>query len=89
MLTGLPIICIEGDATGRAVGQVAGITVPLSPDIPPIEGLAQAIAALDSGEERRQALAREAQKMALDLYSYEALVRRVEDIYNHLIKGTS
>lgn len=89
MLTGLPIICIEGDATGRAVGQHAGITVPLSPDMPPVEGLAQAIASLDRDEERRQALAREARKIALDIYSYEALARRVEDIYGQLIKGTS
>lgn len=88
MRTGLPIVCIEGDATGRAVGQEAGITVPLSSDTSPAASLAKAIAALASDEDRRQTLAREARKMALDRYSYDKLASRVEDIYTQVIKGT-
>lgn len=87
MRTGLPIVCIEGDATGRAVGQEAGITVPLSSKAPPAAGLAKAIIALDSDEERLQSLARNAQKMALDRYSYKKLALRIEDIYTHAIEG--
>ena len=81
MLTGLPVICIEGDATGRAVGQEAGITVPLSEHDALAAGLALAIGALAADEARRQALARAARQIALDRYSYETLARRVEAIY--------
>jgi len=87
MLIGLPIICIEGDATGRAVGDEAGITVPLSKAEPPAAGLARAIAALASDEDRRQALAATARRIALKRYSYEALTRRVEAVYDDVLSG--
>jgi glycosyltransferase involved in cell wall biosynthesis len=89
MLTGLPIICIEGDATSRAVGREAGITVPLTPDVPPAEGLAVAIAKLATDDAWRQTLARTARETARDRYSYDALARRVEEIYKHFIEATS
>lgn len=94
MLTGLPIICIEGDATGRAVGDEAGITVPLSPDSAPSEGLARAIAELAADEPRRQALAHAAREIALERYSYGALAAQMSDVYLRLAeaqrtKGTS
>lgn len=89
MLTGLPTLCIEGDATGRAVGQEAGITVPLSPAMPPAEALAGAIAELNANDARRQALARAARQMALERFSYDALTRRVEEVYQHCIEGKS
>ena len=84
MLTGLPIICIEGDATGRAVGLEAGITVPLSLKVHPAEGLARAIAELAGDEPRRASLAHAAREIGLERYSYEALARRIEDIYRDL-----
>ena len=79
MLTGLPIICIEGDATGRAVGQEAGITVPLTEL--PAASLARAIVELAQDENRRQALAEMARRIALERYSYEAQVSQIEGVY--------
>lgn len=87
MLTGLPIICIEGDATGRAVGDEAGITVPLSETHPPAAGLAGAIAALASDEDRRQALAATARQISLERYSYQALTLRIEAVYDDVLSG--
>lgn len=81
MLTGLPIVCIEGDATGRTVGQEAGITVPLSEAEPPTAGLARAIAALSSDETLRQALAAAARRKAVEDYDYPILAARVEAVY--------
>lgn len=87
MLTGLPVVCIEGDATGRAVGQEAGITVALSETECPACGLARAIADLAQDEPRREALAAAAQRIARERYSYEALVRRVETVYEDVLSG--
>lgn len=84
MLTGLPIVCIEGDATGRAVTQEAGITVTLSSESPPAEGLARAIVALSDDEVRRQALARKARQIALERYAYEEHAKKIEVIYASL-----
>lgn len=81
MLTGLPIVCIEGDATGRAVGQDAGITVPLSEAEAPARGLARAIAKLAQDEVLRQKLARAARRHALEDYSYQVLACRIEAAY--------
>ena len=81
MLTGLPVICIEGDATGRAIGQEAGITVSLAADRKPSIDLAQAIARLDEDEDLRQRLAWTSRKIALERYSYDALSRRIEQAY--------
>lgn len=87
MLTGLPIVCIEGDATGRAVGQEAGVTVPLSEEEPPTQGLARAIAALASDEPRRQTLAAAARRIALERYSYEALAHRIEAVHEDVLSS--
>ncbi|MCB1330460.1 MAG: glycosyltransferase family 4 protein [Maritimibacter sp.] len=84
MLTGLPIICIEGDATGRAVGQEAGITVPLTEARRPSEGLADAIEALASDDVRRQKLGRAARRLALQDYSYAELARRIDAVYREV-----
>ncbi|MEP2758801.1 glycosyltransferase family 4 protein [Parvibaculum sp.] len=81
MLTGLPVVCIEGDATGRAVGATAGITAPLSKEAPPHAAVAEAIGALAADEARRQVLARAARRTALDSYSYETLAANVDQAY--------
>lgn len=81
MLTGLPVVCIEGDATCRAVGQDAGISVPLSEAEAPSAGLARAIAALAQDEPRRQALAAAARRIALERFAYDELTRRIESVY--------
>lgn len=85
MLTQLPIICIEGDATGRAVRQEAGITVALSQSQTPAQGLADAIATLASDEDKRQSLARAARQIALERHSYDALARLIDEVYRSVV----
>jgi glycosyltransferase involved in cell wall biosynthesis len=87
MLTGLPIVCIEGDATGRAVGQEAGITVSLSEAETPAAGLCSAIEALAKDENRRKSLAQASRQIALERYSYNALSRRTEEAYHEVLSA--
>lgn len=84
MLTGVPVVCIEGDAIGRAIGQDAGITVRLSEERDPVEDLAAAIGSLASNETRRQAHAAASRRIALEKYSYASLVSQLEDAYRDL-----
>lgn len=88
MLTGLPIVCIEGDATGRVVEQEAGITVKLSKHEAPAVGLARAIRELAQCDERRQSLARAARQIALERFSYETHASRLEAIYAEVSRRT-
>ena len=85
MLTKLPIICIEGDATGRAVGQEAGVTVGLSMSETPASGVAGAILELARDEPRRQACGLASRKMALESYGYPALARQLVTVYRDVI----
>ena len=85
MLTGLPTVCVEGDATGRAIGQEAGITVPLSHGHDPSRDLARAIASLSADEPRRAALAMAARRIALKRYSYVILGNRLIAAYRELL----
>lgn len=86
MLTGLPVVCIEGDATGRAVGQEAGITVRLSENEAPAAGLAQAIVALAQDEPRRRTLAAAARRIALERYAYEKLTEKILEVYQEIVQ---
>lgn len=81
MLTGLPVVCIAGDATSRAVGMRAGITVPLSKNIDPVDGLAKALQTLAQNEPERQCLGAAARAIALNEYSYERLAKSLEELY--------
>ena len=85
MLTGLPIVCIEGDATGRAVGQEAGITVPLSETEDPATGLARAIAKLGEDEDGRRLLAMAGRRLAKERYAYDRLSQDIEQIYQSIV----
>ncbi len=85
MLTRLPIICIEGDATGRVVGQKAGITVLLSSKEAPSEGLARAIKELAEDEPRRVNLARNAREIALERHAYEVLSAQISEVYHNVL----
>ncbi|MDE0952780.1 MAG: glycosyltransferase family 4 protein [Halioglobus sp.] len=89
MLTGLPIICVEGDATGRAVGQEVGITVLLSEDEAPSTGIVRAITELAEDESRRQILSHNARQIALERYSYMRLSRQIEAVYLVCIESKS
>ncbi|MCQ2003195.1 glycosyltransferase family 4 protein [Rhizobium sp. NRK18] len=81
MLTGLPVICLEGDATGRATGQEAGITVALKRDRDPVADLANAIDTLAVDEGRRQSLAANAQRIARQRHTYDALASAMASQY--------
>ncbi|MCM2476087.1 glycosyltransferase family 4 protein [Rhizobium sp. CG5] len=81
MLTGLPVVCLEGDATGRTVGQEAGITVSLRRERDPVADLADALETLAGDESLRQTLAREGQRMAREQYTYAALAGAIEQAY--------
>ena len=89
MLTGLPVVCIEGDATGRAVGMTAGVTAKLSNETPPHEAVSDAISVLAVDEAQRQALGRAARLIALEHYSYDALSRRIEQAYRDVLATTT
>ena len=80
MMTGLPVVCIEGDATSRAVGGRAGITVPLSDDADPVEGLAKALHKLAQNEPERLRLAAAAREIAVNEYSYDQLAENLEKV---------
>ncbi|RKE79227.1 glycosyltransferase family 4 protein [Rhizobium sp. AG855] len=81
MLTGLPVVCLEGDATGRTVKQEAGITVALRHDRDPVADLAAAIRRLALDETYRQSLARSAQTIARKRHAYAALASFMDQIY--------
>ena len=89
MLTRLPIICVDGDATGRAVGQLAGITVKLSNDVKPHHSLAKAIIDLAENEEKRQTLAHQARKLALENYNYGSLAEQISKTYEEFTKSNN
>lgn len=86
MLTGLPVICIEGDATGRTIGEEAGITVTVKPECSPASDLAQAIENLASNEDMRQMFAKAAQRLAQESFNYNRLAKAIESIYFKLRK---
>lgn len=88
MLTRLPIICIEGDATGRTVGMEAGITVPLSKAQAPFIDVAKAIAELANDRSRREMLARTARCIALERFNYGVLGRELGRAYYDSIEKT-
>ena len=84
MLTGLPVVCLEGDAIGRAVGSECGITVPLKENRRFIGGLSDALSRLYSDEELRANLARRAQEVAIQRYSYRVIGVGYENVYGKL-----
>ena len=85
MLTGLPIVCIEGDATARAVGQEAGISVKLHHGRDPVEDMADALRELSADEPRRRALACAARNMAREQFSYDKLAGELVATYRQMI----
>ena len=85
MLTGLPIVCLQGDATSRAVGNRAGVTVPLSDDVDPVEGLAQALQMLARNEPERLRLAAAAHEIAVQEYNYEKLAKNLEQMLQTVV----
>jgi glycosyltransferase involved in cell wall biosynthesis len=84
MLTGVPVVCLEGDATGRTVKQEAGITVSLSNERDPVDDLASAIQRLAVDEAYRQSLARAAQTIARQRHAYASLAGRIDQIYREM-----
>lgn len=89
MLTGVPVVCIEGDATGRSVRNDAGITVALHVDRDPVADLADAIEKLANDEVHRQSLAVEGQRIARERYTYASLAGGIEHVYRHIREAQS
>lgn len=85
MLTGLPVVCIAGDAIGRAVSDQCGITVPLLVNDDYIQGLADSLSRLYSDEGLRVRLARNARQLALSRYSYRNIAAGYSDVYRRAI----
>ncbi|SFK75927.1 glycosyltransferase family 4 protein [Shimia haliotis] len=85
MLTGLPTICLEGDAIGRAVGQEAGITLP-PPETGQLAGvLSRALLELAENDALRQRKAQAAIELALNTYNYDDIVMRHTEVYWSLV----
>lgn len=85
MLTGLPTICLDGDAIGRAVGQEAGITLPPPKTGQPAEVLSQALLELAENEALRKIKAQAAINLALNIYNYDNIVMRHTELYSSLL----
>lgn len=79
MLTGLPVICVEGDAISRAIGSRAGISVQMLKDADPVDGIVQALHMLAQNESERQRLAKAAREIAISEYSYDRLAIDLEE----------
>lgn len=86
MLTGLPLVCLEGDAIGRAVGSECGITVPISGGCNLIHGLTDALSCMYENEVLRVRLAKRARSKALDTYSYQVVSAGYDDIYRKIME---
>lgn len=85
MLTGLPIVCLEGDAIGRAVTDRCGVTVTIKNDMDFIQGLSKALLSLYQNESTRIMLAKKAQKIAIDDFSYASIGKSYQPIYESII----
>jgi glycosyltransferase involved in cell wall biosynthesis len=85
MLTGLPVVCLEGDATGRIIGSECGVTVSLNRGTDFIRGLSDALSRLYEDEVLRVTLARRARERAANNYSYQAIVAGYHDVYTKLV----
>jgi glycosyltransferase involved in cell wall biosynthesis len=85
MLTGLPVICLQGDAIGRAVASEYGAAVPLNNDGTFIQGLCDALLRLYGDEELRATLGKRAQEVAIRSYSYHGIGAGYEEIYRKLV----
>jgi len=88
MLTGMPVVCLEGDAIGRTVTFECGISVPPGSRPETISRLAEAVCALVDDEPRRLELAGRARQMALSRYSYELVGAGYEEIYRRVLAAS-
>ena len=85
MLTGMPVVCLEGDAIGRAIKSTCGITVPINNNNHISTKLSAALFQLYDNEPLRLKLAKESQTTAQNTYAYEAIGRTYKKFYNQLL----
>ena len=85
MLTGLPIICLEGDAIGRAVGSECGITVVASKSENFINALSEGLTRLYEDEPLRRRFAKRSQELAEMTYPYASIGRGYDNIYQEIL----
>jgi glycosyltransferase involved in cell wall biosynthesis len=86
MLTGLPVVCLQGDANGRAVGTECGLAIRFAPDSDVTKDLAAALRRLVDDEALRARLAEGARRTATERYSYEAIGSVYEEIYRRVLE---
>ncbi|MDA8592463.1 glycosyltransferase family 4 protein [Planctomycetota bacterium] len=89
MLTGLPTVCISGDATGRAIKNHAGITVSVKSEEHPATGIADALAALSADEDLRRRLGAQASALVRDKYTYGRQVEGFESVYEGVLRSVT
>ncbi len=87
MACGLPVICIEGDATAETVEEGAGIVVPLSTKEKIIKGLSEALQKLYHNRELATQMGLKAQSLVFEKYSWEKKVELLEKIYGQVIQN--
>ncbi|MDH5561821.1 MAG: glycosyltransferase family 4 protein [Deltaproteobacteria bacterium] len=87
MLTGLPVVCLEGDAVSRAVDETCGFVVPLTKGGDFILGIELALERLYLEEGVRVKFALEAREASVAKYSYTTIASGYDEIYRQLLES--
>ena len=86
MSCGLPIICIEGDATAETAKDGTGLVIKLGPKEVIIKELNLALKKFYKNRKFTLAVGREAQKKVFEKYSWEKKVEKLEKIYKEILQ---
>lgn len=84
---GLPVICIEGDATAETITSDCGIVVKLGDKEEIVKGLTEALLTLYKDRELLKKLSKNAQELVFREYSWEKKVDFVTKIYYNLLNN--
>jgi glycosyltransferase involved in cell wall biosynthesis len=84
---GLPVICIEGDATAETITLDCGIVVKLGDKEEIVRGLTEALLTLYKDRELLKKLSKNAQELVFREYSWEKKVDFVTKIYYNLLNN--
>lgn len=87
MLTGLPVVCIEGDATGRTVGNECGITVKLNRNDNITSLLSDALFKLYKDDLYRVSLAKRSRELIKNNYTYGKIGKQYQVAYKNISKN--
>jgi glycosyltransferase involved in cell wall biosynthesis len=81
MASGLPVVCLNAGGPGFHIQEAWGMKIKVGNPIESVEGLAQALLALQENPALRIALGRAAEKRAWEYYLWDVQGRRLEAIY--------